>query len=63
MDQQELSVSKKSSTKKTAKKAVSAVVVATTTADIELSYDEMLNELEAIVVEADVRLAEEEASL
>jgi hypothetical protein len=63
MDQQELSVSKKSSTKKTAKKAVSAVVVATTTADVELSYDEMLNELEAIVVEADVRLAEEEASL
>jgi hypothetical protein len=63
MDQQELSVSKKPSTKKTAKKAVSAVVVATTTADVELSYDEMLNELEAIVVEADVRLAEEEASL
>lgn len=56
-------MSKKSSTKKTAKKAVSAVVVSTTTADVELSYDEMLNELEAIVVEADVRLAEEEASL
>lgn len=56
-------MSKKSSTKKTAKKAVSAVVVATTTADVELSYDEMLNELEAIVVEANVRLAEEEASL
>jgi hypothetical protein len=63
MDKQESSVSKKSSTKKAAKKAVSAVVVATTTADVELSYDEMLNELEAIVVEADVRLAEEEASL
>jgi len=63
MDQQELSVSKKPSNKKAAKKAVPAVAVATTTDEVELSYDEMLNELEAIVVEADVRLAEEEASL
>ncbi|OAT15097.1 hypothetical protein M979_4045 [Buttiauxella noackiae ATCC 51607] len=56
-------MSKKPSTKKATKKAVSAVVVEATTADAGLSYDEMLNELEAIVVEADVRLAEEEASL
>ncbi|WP_418230287.1 hypothetical protein [Buttiauxella izardii] len=55
-------MSKKPSNKKAAKKAVPAVAVATTTAEVELSYDEMLNELEAIVVEADVRLAEEEAS-
>ncbi|MCE0828235.1 hypothetical protein LVQ78_19625 [Buttiauxella sp. A2-C2_NF] len=43
---------------------MAAVAIITATAEPELSYDEMLNELEAIVIEADVRLtemAEEEA--
>ncbi|MCT4714733.1 hypothetical protein MUA01_07055 [Enterobacteriaceae bacterium H18W14] len=33
------------------------------TAEPELSYDDMLSELEAIVSEADMRLVEEETSL
>lgn len=60
-------MSKKLATRKSTKKAVSSPVAAaaiiTATAESELSYDQMLNELEAIVIEADVRLAEEEASL
>lgn len=61
-------MSKKLATRKSTKKAapspVAAVAIVTATAEPELSYDEMLNELEAIVIEADVRLtemAEEEA--
>ncbi|MGB7803569.1 hypothetical protein [Buttiauxella sp.] len=42
---------------------MAAAAIITATAESELSYDQMLNELEAIVIEADVRLAEEEASL
>jgi hypothetical protein len=58
-------VSKKSAAKRNEKKAVSpaAVAIVLETAACELSYDEMLTELEAIVSEAGVRLAEEEASL
>ena len=39
------------------------VAVVKAASGCELSFDEMLNELEAIVTEADMRLAEEEASL
>lgn len=60
-------MSKKLATRKSAKKAapspVSAVTVVMETPDTQLSYDEMLTELEAIVSEAGVRLAQEEASL
>jgi len=60
-------VSKKLATRKSTKKAiqspVTAAAIITATAESELSFDQMLNELEAIVIEADVRLAEEEASL
>lgn len=60
-------MSKKLATRKSTKKAtpspVEAVAIVTATAESELSYDEMLNELEAIVIDADARLAEEEASL
>ncbi|WP_435947044.1 hypothetical protein [Dryocola sp. BD586] len=58
-------MSKKSTTRKNGKKVVrsAAPAAATASAEAELSYDEMLSELEAIVSEADVRLAEEEAVL
>lgn len=58
-------MSKKSAAKRNEKKAVApaAVAVVLETAACELSFDEMLTELEAIVSEAGVRLAEEEASL
>nr|WP_255459309.1 hypothetical protein [Buttiauxella sp. A111] len=51
------------STKKATPSPVAAVAIVTATAKSELSYDEMLNELEAIVIDADARLAEEEATL
>lgn len=58
-------MSKKSTARKNSLKAVQSPLpaVAVKTAATELSYDEMLSELEAIVIEADVRLAEEEVSL
>ncbi|MEW7313412.1 hypothetical protein AB1E22_12035 [Buttiauxella gaviniae] len=55
-------MSKKSIAKHREKKAAQATVTATHE-QAELSYDEMLTELEAIVIEADVRLAEEEGTL
>ncbi|WMY76799.1 hypothetical protein RHD99_20850 [Buttiauxella selenatireducens] len=51
------------STKKATPSPVAAAAIVTATAESELSYDEMLNELEAIVIDADARLAEEEATL
>lgn len=59
-------MSKKSTAKRHEKKTVPAAVATTvvaTSLETELSYDEMLTELEAIVSEAGVRLAEEEATL
>lgn len=59
-------MNKKSNNRKNSKKVVqsaSPVVAETKSAEAELSYDEMLSELEAIVSEADVRLAEEETVL
>lgn len=60
-------MSKKLATRKSTKKAASSpapeVAIVATISGCELSFDEMLSELEAIVSEADVRLAEEEASL
>ena len=59
-------MSKKSTTRKNSKKVVqltSSAAAVSTPAESELSYDDMLSELEAIVSEADVRLAEEEVSL
>ena len=60
-------MSKKQAARKSKKKAALShapeVAVVKAASDCELSFDEMLNELEAIVTEADVRLAEEEASL
>lgn len=58
-------MSKKSTARKNSPKAVQSPLpaVAVNTAATELSYDQMLSELEAIVIEADVRLAEEEVSL
>ncbi|MCE0801213.1 hypothetical protein LVQ79_15470 [Buttiauxella sp. A2-C1_F] len=59
-------MSKKSTAKRNEKKvlqpAVAATVVATNP-QAEMSYDDMLTELEAIVSEADLRLAEEEGTL
>jgi hypothetical protein len=66
MDKQESSVSKKSTAKRNEKKALQPAVAATVVAtnpQAEMSYDDMLTELEAIVSEADIRLAEEEGSL
>lgn len=54
----------KDTTRKNDKKAVRSTapaVVATPTPESELSYEDMLSELEAIVNEADTRLAEEAA--
>ncbi len=59
-------MSKKSTTRKNNKKVAQSPLSAaavSTRAEPELSYDDMLSELEAIVSEADVRLAEEEVSL
>ncbi|HEY2455488.1 MAG TPA: hypothetical protein VGI71_23290 [Scandinavium sp.] len=58
-------MSKKSAAKRNEKKPVSptAIAVVMGTTACELNYDEMLTELEAIVSEAGVRLAKEEASL
>ncbi|NIY49656.1 hypothetical protein [Cedecea colo] len=59
-------MSKKATTRKHSKKVVqstSSAAAVTSAVESELSYDDMLSELEAIVSEADVRLAEEEASL
>lgn len=59
-------MSKKTSVSRNRKKAApltTAAVAGTTTAAAELSFDEMLSELEAIVSEADTRLAEEVISL
>ena len=59
-------MNKKSATRKNSKKVVQSPLSAaalSTRAEPELSYDDMLSELEAIVSEADVRLAEEEISL
>ena len=49
--------------KKAALSHAPEIAVTTATSGCEFSFDEMLNELEAIVTEADVRLTEEEASL
>lgn len=59
-------MSKKPSASKSRKKAVQssiAAAVITPAAAPEMSYDEMLSELEAIVSEANLRQAEEEVSL
>lgn len=57
---------KKSSVKKSVKKVMPstvAPVAVTATTESQLSYDEMLSELEAIVSDADIRLTEEETRL
>lgn len=63
-------MSKKLSAKRNGKKAQQPAIAATTAAvaitaaaESELSFDEMLSELEAIVSEAGSRLTEEETSL
>lgn len=59
-------MNKKSNNRKNSKKVVQSaapVVAETKSAETELSYDEMLSELEAIISEADVRLAEDETVL
>lgn len=60
-------MSKKSTAKRHEKKAAPVAVAATTVVatafETEMSYDDMLTELEAIVSEAGVRLAEEEGTL
>lgn len=59
-------MSKKSTAKRNEKIALQPAVAATVVAtnpQAEMSYNDMLTELEAIVSEADIRLAEEEGSL
>lgn len=59
-------MSKKATARKDSKRAAqlaSSAAAVSTPAESELSYDDMLSELEAIVSEADVRLAEEEGAL
>ncbi len=58
-------MSKRPTTGKNSSKVVQLTSPAAiaTPAEPELSYDDMLSELEAIVSEADVRLAEEDVSL
>ncbi|RPH28545.1 hypothetical protein EHN07_08770 [Buttiauxella warmboldiae] len=56
----------KSTVKRNKKKVLQPAVAATVIASVEnpeLSYDEMLSELEAIVSAADIRLATEEDAL
>ncbi|WP_435928894.1 hypothetical protein [Dryocola sp. BD613] len=59
-------MSKKATTRNNSRQAAqltSSAAAVSAPAESELSYDDMLSELEAIVSDADVRLADEEVSL